>query len=148
MPDVPQEPLFSTADEAEAAFYEALELGDLDLLMRVWAADETVACIHPGGERLVGIEAVRASWQEILANGALPLRRFGVHAVHGAMSSVHTVIEQLAVGTRQGRHVVNCYATNVYHSGPSGWRLVLHHASQAPDDSDVGMHHDIPDILH
>src|SRR5690606_33903414 len=120
MPDVQQEPLFSTADEAEAAFYEAIELGDLDLLMRVWSTDENVACIHPGGERLVGVDAVRASWQEILANGALPLRRLGVHAVHGAASSVHTVIEQLAVGTRQGRHVVSCYATNVYHNGPSG----------------------------
>lgn len=148
MPDVPQELLFSTADEAEAAFYEAIELGDLDLLMRVWSTEENVACIHPGGERLVGIEAVRASWQEILANGALPLRRLGVYTVRGATSSVHTVIEQLAVGTRHGRHVVNCYATNVYHSGPSGWRLVMHHASQAPDDSDAGMHHEIPDTLH
>nr|MBF0683253.1 nuclear transport factor 2 family protein [Pseudomonas sp.] len=140
--------MFSSAEEAEAAFYEALELGDVELLMRVWSSDEAIACIHPGGDRLTGVDAVRASWQEILANGALPLRRMGVHTVHSAMSSVHTVIEQLAVSTRQGRHVVNCYATNVYHSGPSGWRLVLHHASQAPDDSDVATHHDVPGILH
>jgi len=148
MPVAPQKFFFPTAEEAEAAFYEALELGDLELLMRVWANDEEAVCIHPGGERLVGIQAIRASWQEVLANGALPLRRLRVHTMQNAMSAVHAVVEQLSVNTGQARHIVHCYATNVFHSGPFGWRLVLHHASQAPDHSDVDMLHDIPDILH
>jgi len=50
---------FLTPQEAEAAFYEALERGDLDAMMEVWAEDDEVSCIHPGGPRLTGYEQVR-----------------------------------------------------------------------------------------
>ena len=48
-------------DEAEARFYEALQAGDLDKLMAVWADDDEVVCVHPGGERVIGPAAIRAS---------------------------------------------------------------------------------------
>ena len=41
--------MFATPEEAEHAFYEALEQGDTVRLMQVWADDEEVVCIHPGG---------------------------------------------------------------------------------------------------
>ena len=41
-------------EEAETAFYEALEKGDLEAMMAIWADDEEVVCIHPGGQRLTG----------------------------------------------------------------------------------------------
>ncbi len=148
MPAAPHNLVFATPDEAETAFYEALELGDIELLMRAWADDEDIVCIHPGGDRLIGAHAVRSSWQEILASGTLPVRPLRVHAMQSMMSSVHTLVEQLTVDSREGTHTVNCYATNVFHNGPSGWRLVLHHSSQAPDDAGVAQLHDIPDILH
>src|SRR5690606_7536154 len=135
-------------DEAEAAFYEALELGDVERLMQTWSDDEEIVCIHPGGDRLIGVHAVRTSWQEILANGVLPVRPLRVHAVQSMMSSVHAVIEQLMVETHEGARTINCYATNVFHKGPSGWRLVLHHSSQAPDDSSLPAIHEAPDVLH
>ncbi len=141
-------PLFSTPDEAENAFYEALEQGDVAQLMDVWADDEEVVCIHPGGARLIGHDAVQASWQEIFANAPVPIRPTRLHAVQSMMSCVHTVVEQLVVDTGRGQQVVNCYATNVFHKGPAGWRMVLHHASQAPDDLGPADQQDIPDLLH
>ena len=36
---------FSTAQDCEAAFYEALEACDLEAMMEVWAEDEEVVCI-------------------------------------------------------------------------------------------------------
>lgn len=141
-------PLFSTPEEAEHAFYEALEQADLAQMMEVWADDEEIICLHPGGRRLVGHDAVHASWQEIFANGPVPIRPIHLHAVQSMMSCVHTVVEQMLVETARGHHIVNCYATNVFHKGPAGWRLVLHHASQAPDDLDPADQQDIPDLLH
>ena len=59
--------IFPTAQDAENAFYEALERGDLEAMMAVWAEDEDIVCVHPGGPRLVGYDAVRASWERIFA---------------------------------------------------------------------------------
>ena len=52
--------IFPTAQDAENAFYEALERADLDGMMAVWAEDEDIVCVHPGGPRVSGPRAVRA----------------------------------------------------------------------------------------
>lgn len=140
--------MFSTPDEVESAFYEALEQGDVELLMQVWAEDEDVVCIHPGGDRLVGVHAVRAAWQEIFSNSAIPVHPMRRHIVQGMMNAVHTLIEQVTVATREGPRTVNFYATNIYHKGPSGWRMVLHHSSQAPDDAGDTYGLEASDTLH
>jgi hypothetical protein len=49
------------ADETEAAFYEAMQLGDIDKLMACWADEDDIVCVHPGGPRLVGALAVNTS---------------------------------------------------------------------------------------
>lgn len=41
-----------TAHDMEAASYEALQLGDIELLLYCWAQDEGVVCLHPVGPRL------------------------------------------------------------------------------------------------
>ena len=47
-----------SADDTEAEFYAAMQHGDIDRLMAVWADDDDIACIHPGGPRLVGAVAI------------------------------------------------------------------------------------------
>src|SRR5256884_9710460 len=60
---------FPTAQDAENAFYEALERCDLDGMMAVWAEDEDIVCIHPTGARLTGQDEVRSGWARIFAGG-------------------------------------------------------------------------------
>ena len=36
---------YPTPQDAEAAFYEALESADLDAMMQVWADDEEIVCM-------------------------------------------------------------------------------------------------------
>ena len=62
--------IFPTAQDAENAFYEALERGDLEGMMAVWAEDEEIVCVHPGGPRLSGQDQVRESWAQIFSGGA------------------------------------------------------------------------------
>ena len=59
--------IFPTAQDAENAFYEALERCDLDGMMAVWAEDEDILCVHPTGGRLTGQDQVRESWAQIFA---------------------------------------------------------------------------------
>jgi len=140
--------MFATPDEAEHAFYDALEHGDPDRLMQVWADDEEIVCIHPGGLRIVGHMAVYESWQQILSNGPLRLHPTRPLVMHSMMCAVHVLIEQVSSITPQGTQYANCYATNIYHKGPTGWRMVMHHASAAPAEAGVLDLHDIPDRLH
>ena len=65
---------FSTAQDCEAAFYEALEACDLEAMMEVWAEDEEVVCVHPGGPRLAGLQQVRVVGQ-LPSRGAVPSAR-------------------------------------------------------------------------
>ena len=62
--------IFPTAQDAENAFYEALERADLEAMMSVWAEDEEIVCVHPSGPRLTGQDPVRESWRKILSGAA------------------------------------------------------------------------------
>ena len=139
---------FTTPQEAEAAFYEAIRKADLSLMMKVWADDEEVVCIHPGGMRTIGQDALQMAWQQIFANGPVSIHAVQTMAMSGALSSVHMVIEQITVPSDQGEQTAHCYATNIFHKGRNGWKLVVHHASQAPSDADLFDLHDRPDTLH
>ena len=126
--------LFTTALDVENAFYEALERSDVDALMALWADDEEIVCIHPGGPRLVGFDAVRAAWQEVLSNGSLSIHVVSRTVMANLSSAVHHVIEQVEVQVRGEMQRVNVAATNVFFKTPTGWKLVAHHASPAGED--------------
>ena len=50
----PGKPPLASADDIEQQFYEALQQGDIERLMAAWSDDDDIACIHPGGPRVVG----------------------------------------------------------------------------------------------
>ena len=126
--------IFSSPQDAEAAFYDALQRADLDAMMEVWSADEEVSCIHPGGARLTGFEQVRENWAQIFKSGQrLQVQLSDQVVVSGMMFSVHVLHENILVLGGQGegaRSIV--VTTNVYMRAGGGWRMVLHHASHAP----------------
>ncbi len=123
-------------DRVEAAFYEAMRNGDLEQLMACWADEDEVVCLHPGsGERLLGLGAIRASFEAIFAQGAIPLSVREVRKITSLTSAVHSVIEEVQVETEQGPKLAFAYATNVYQRTPQGWRLVAHHASPGVPDA-------------
>lgn len=137
-------PFFATPQEAEAAFYRAFSQRDLRAMMAVWADDEDVVCIHPGGQTLMGGEAVRASWAEIFRNA--PDMQFIVAEKQRSQNdtlAVHVVHEHIRTGGEMSRAPI--LATNVYRRTDSGWRMVLHHASPG---SSEGTAPEEPQTLH
>ncbi|MQA23117.1 YybH family protein [Rugamonas rivuli] len=141
MPTKRVKQLNGSAAETEAAFYDALNRADLDTLMSLWADDDEIVCVHPGGPRLIGHAAIRTSWAAILEHGGLHIVPTQLHETHNLMSSVHTVVE----GTTAGGEAAHLVATNVYVKTPRGWRIVLHHASVAPGAAPADSH---SQILH
>ena len=136
--------IFPTAQDAENAFYEALERGDLEGMMSVWAEDEDIICVHPTGPRLSGQDQVRESWAKIFSGGAGPRVRITQQvAVTGMMIAVHSVHENF---TSEGdaRSQVPVVATNVYLRTAAGWRMIVHHASPAPVQSEASPPQEAP----
>jgi uncharacterized protein (TIGR02246 family) len=125
--------LFPTAHDAETAFYEALERADLEAMMEVWAEDEEIVCIHPGGARLSGPEAIRESFRQIFASAnRMRIRLSNQSQIGAVMVAIHSLHENIVMtGESKARGMI--VATNVYHRSAAGWRMVLHHASPAPE---------------
>ncbi|WP_345987018.1 AmmeMemoRadiSam system protein A [Sulfurimonas sp. HSL1-2] len=126
---------FPTPQAAEAGFYGALERGDLEAMLSVWADDEGVVCIHPGGERLQGREAVAGSWRAMLAGQqGVHFELEDVQTTREGLISIHSLRECVYV---DGQLAGMALATNVYRQTQEGWRLFMHHTS--PDPQVMGM---------
>lgn len=124
--------IFLTPQDCEAAFYEALEKGDLEAMMVVWADDEEVVCVHPGGARLVGHQAVREAWRLTLQGGArLSVQVGQVLATQSMMMATHCVHEFISV-KGEARAAAPVVATNIYVRSGNGWKMLLHHSSPSP----------------
>jgi ketosteroid isomerase-like protein len=129
--------LYANSREAEAAFYEALSKSDLESMMAVWADDDEIYCVHPGGQRIAGVENVRESWRRMFNSGqALSFELRARHEIHGMMIAIHSVYEHITVAG-QGASRTPMLATNIYLRTDRGWRMVAHHASPAPGSPPV-----------
>lgn len=115
----------ASAEDVQAQYYDALRQGDLTRLMAVWADDEEIVCVHPGGLRVIGPAAIRASYGAMLAQGGLAITPEQVHRLQGLGVAVHHLVERVQVAGAQAYVTV----THVFVQTAQGWRLVAHHAS-------------------
>lgn len=118
-----------SADVVEAAFYEALQRGDIDRLMACWADEDDVVCIHPGGGRIIGLNAIREAFEALFAHGGIRVEPSQVNKVQSLTCAMHSVIERVEVMTNEGVRHAQVVVTNVYQRTAQGWRMVAHHAS-------------------
>src|SRR5215471_5703455 len=124
--------ILTSPQDAAIAFYQAFEARDIETMMATWAEDEDIVCVHPGGPRLVGYEAVRAGWEQLFSgNTRLSFRVDQIVVIETVGLALQSAVEHVTVGDdREPRGAA--IATNVFLRTPSGWRMVVHHASPAP----------------
>jgi uncharacterized protein (TIGR02246 family) len=140
--------IFPTAQDAQNAFYEALERSDLEAMMAVWSEDEDIVCVHPAGQRLAGQAEVREVWRQMFAGGPnMRVRITQQVVIAGVMLEVHSVHENITV-TGESRPRPPMVATNVYLRTAAGWRMIAHHASPAPGQPAAEPPPAGPKILH
>ena len=118
-----------SADEVETAFYEALHNADLEQLMACWADEDEIVCVHPGGPRLVGAQAIRGAFEAMFAQGSIRATPERVRRIEALGAAVHNVLERVELVTAEGTQRAWVVATNVYLKTAQGWRLAAHHAS-------------------
>ena len=124
--------IFTSPQDAALAFYQAFEAKDVDAMMATWAEDEDIVCVHPGGPRLVGYEAVRIGWEQLFAGETkLSFRLDEIVVIETVGLAMQSAVEHVTVGNDPKARGA-AIATNVYLRTPLGWRIVVHHASAAP----------------
>ena len=139
--------LMASPEDVEAQFYEALREADLDKLMRLWADEDDVFCVHPGGPRVIGPQAIRAAFEAIFANGSIQAHPERVRRLHTLETAVHSLVERIELRSEQGPRTGFVLATNVYLKTTLGWRIVAHHASpgSAQETAEISA---APALLH
>lgn len=136
-------------DEAEARFYEALRQGDLAALMALWADEDEVVCVHPGGARVVGLAAIRASFESIFGNGGIPVQPEQVHRLQHTGFALHHLVERIEVPGEGAPQIGWVMATNLYVKTALGWRIASHHASPGmPPELALVVDGEAPTTLH
>ena len=68
--------------------------GDIERLMALWSDDDEICCVHPGGARLVGAAAIRASFEAMFGNGTIDAEPHRVRRLESHSSAVHSVLER------------------------------------------------------
>ena len=136
-----------SADDIEAAFYEALQNADLEKLMACWADEDDLVCVHPSGPRLIGVAAIRSAFEAMFSKGSIRAWPEALRKVESLVSSVHNLRERIEVLTEEGPRQVYVVATNVYHKTAQGWRMVAHHASPGTPSEMLEVNNS-PQVLH
>jgi ketosteroid isomerase-like protein len=153
--------IFPTPADCEFAFYDAFERADIKLMMSVWSDDPNTVCIHPQGARLAGLAAIRDSFTELFSHGPTAQIKVSEHRKQqGQTLAIHSVYEIFSMRSMSGgstsasdtpgsdpNQTQTVLATNVYALTPNGWRMVLHHATVAPQGT-VAEEQGVSRILH
>jgi ketosteroid isomerase-like protein len=130
-------PYAATAEEAvrlaNQRFYAAFESLDLPRMEAVWAHDDSVECVQPGWDLLLGWDEVRERWARVFTNTsrvrvALSGVRVRVEGTVGWVACTARVTTAFAEGFDEA--VVQ--VTNIFILRDREWLLAAHHASMLP----------------
>jgi len=122
---------YPSPQDAEDAFYDAIDEKDVGKMLGVWEDSDAIACLLPMQPLIRGRQELSRMWQGLLGKGMAPdLAVTHLAWVETGEIAVHLVEEQIR--SPEGRPLPPMYATNVYRQGPDGWRLLLHQNSPSP----------------
>jgi ketosteroid isomerase-like protein len=121
----------NTPQDAEDAYYDALEAGSLADLMAIWDDAEDIACLLPMQPLAHGREAVHSAFAPFFDQG----RKVAISVTHLQWFETETFAVHLVEERAEpppGQRTMPVYAINVYRHGPNGWRLIIHQNAPAP----------------
>ena len=136
MPTARTPPIYTSPQDVTQAFYQAFEARDIEAMMATWADDEDIVCVHPGGVRHVGYDAVRSSFEHLFSGTTkLTFRLDQPLLIETVRLAMQSAVELLHASDEDARGAA--IATNVLMRTPYGWRVVCHHASPSPAVAEV-----------
>jgi uncharacterized protein (TIGR02246 family) len=123
---------FASPQDAEDAFYDAIDEGAFDTLEALWDPSEEVFSLVPMGAASIGRNAVLTSWQPLFQGGSqIEIEVGHLLWIETAEIAIHLVEERVKV-RGQAEQQPPVYATNVYRKREGGWHLIIHQNSPTP----------------
>lgn len=121
---------FATPQDAEDAFYDAIDDRDAERLRAVWEDSPDIACLLPMRPLTHGAD-VHALWTPLLTGDLrLDIQVRHIRWLEAGDLALHYVEELVKAPGQPPQPPL--YATNVYRRGPDGWRMILHQNSPSP----------------
>ena len=136
--------------DAHRALYDAVEAGDADLMISLWADDPDVSCVHPGAPILRGSSEVVRSWVVLMSQigyiqffltdvevatlppGADQPTTAVVTCTESILSGDPDVADPISAERSFG--AATAQSTSILVRDESGWKFWLRHASPVPPE--------------
>ncbi len=123
---------YHTPQEAEDAFYDALDEGNLNQVLSVWAESDDICCLLPMHPLIQGREGVTDVFTHLFSRGhgvSLAITHLGwIETDEIAIHQVEETVQDVPSDTPPPPF----YGTNIYRKDNTGWRLIVHQNAPAP----------------
>ena len=127
--------------DASSKFYAALNRmanGDAGPLAGVWSHSATVTTMHPIGDREVGWDQVRKSWEQVAQLSSGGQIELADQAIRVAGDLAYELGVERGRLTLAGQEVtIDHRVTNIYRREAGAWKIIHHHTDVAPAMLDV-----------
>jgi ketosteroid isomerase-like protein len=132
--------IYSSPQDAEDAFYDALEEGDLAALSGVWADSDDICCLLPMHPLVQGRMKVEELFGKLLPRGqGVMLSVRHLNWIEAGESAIHLLEESIENPPPGQPRPPPFYAINIYRKFDQGWRLMVHLNSPTPPPGAPGM---------
>jgi len=122
---------FPTAQDAEDAYYDAIEAQDLEAMLQVWEDSNEILCLLPMQPAQRGPTGIRQAWEPLLGGEIrVDIEVKHLSWIESAPLAIHLVEEHVQVAGQPDKQMV--YACNIYRQGDAGWHLLMHQNSPPP----------------
>jgi hypothetical protein len=113
-------------------FYHAFEDLSIDMMDNLWKHDESIICVHPGWELLVGWLAIRESWVTIFQNTQvikINITNTRVKIFDNGDIGVVVCQENIESSVNRLQDKIGIIATNIFERYENRWLLIHHQGS-------------------
>ena len=131
---------YNTPQEAEDAFYDALDVGNLDQLLSVWAESDDIVCLLPMHPMIQGRQGITDVFTHLLSqDSGVSLTIAHLGWIETDDIAIHHVEETILALESDKPPPPPFYGTNIYRKDKTGWRLIVHQNAPAPPPPDFKM---------
>jgi ketosteroid isomerase-like protein len=127
---------YTTPQEAEDAFYDALDEGNLNQLLSVWAESDDICCLLPMYPMIQSRQGVVDVFTHLFSQGhgvSLAITHLSWIETDGI--AIHQVEEAILAQPGDTPPPPPFYGTNIYRKDKAGWRLIVHQNAPTPPPS-------------
>jgi ketosteroid isomerase-like protein len=124
---------YNTPQEAEDAFYDALDEGNLRQMLSVWAESDDICCLLPMYPMIQSRQGVVDVFTHLLSQGhgvSLAIAHMGW--IETDDIAIHQVEETIMALPSDTPPPPPFYGTNIYRKDKTGWRLIVHQNAPTP----------------